>query len=267
MPYLEREKGIQIHYNHYGHGFPLVFLHGFSSNAWLWAYQASVLARKFQCVVIEARGHGLSSKPLTGYSIPEMAADDAAVLAKLGIDRAILVGNSMGGMRAMQVSLDYPDLVAGNVIISSATNLNETMDTEELVSSLKQDFEAAADDMVRRCFSAALRKERPEVGEMIKSNFLNEEAFPRRVAFACLEDPAGVWQWNISDRLQQISQPTLILAGDQDQATPVSANQFLADRIPGAELRILEGIGHCYEIERPIEFNGVLEKFALSHMD
>ena len=54
-----------------------------------------------------------------------MAADDAAVLAKLGIDRAILVGNSMGGMRAMQMSLDYPDLVAGNVIISSATNLND----------------------------------------------------------------------------------------------------------------------------------------------
>ena len=48
MPYIEREKGVRIHYNHYGHGFPLVFLHGFSANAWLWAYQAPVLAHKYQ---------------------------------------------------------------------------------------------------------------------------------------------------------------------------------------------------------------------------
>ena len=84
MPYIEREKGVRIHYNHYGKGFPLVFLHGFSANAWLWAYQAPILAHKYHCVVIEARGHGLSSKPLTGYSIQDMAADDAAVLAASG---------------------------------------------------------------------------------------------------------------------------------------------------------------------------------------
>ena len=84
MPYIEREKGVRIHYNHYGRGFPIVFLHGFSANAWLWAYQAPVLAHKYRCIVIEARGHGMSSKPLTGYSIQEMAADDAAALAAGG---------------------------------------------------------------------------------------------------------------------------------------------------------------------------------------
>ena len=190
---------------------PLVFLHGFSANAWLWAYQAPILAHKYHCVVIEARGHGLSSKPLTGYSIQDMAADDAAVLAALGIDRAILVGNSMGGMRAMQMSLDYPHLVAGNVIISSATNLHQTLDTAELIASFQNDYEAAADNLVTRCFSAKTRAERPEVCQMIKHNFLNEGGFPRRVALACLEDPNGVWQWDISDRLQEITQPTLVL--------------------------------------------------------
>ena len=156
MPYIEREKGVRVHYNHYGKGFPLVFLHGFSANAWLWAYQAPILAHKYHCVVIEARGHGLSSKPLTGYSIPDMAADDAAVLAALGIDRAILVGNSMGGMRAMQMSLDYPHLVAGNVIISSATNLHQTLDTAELIASFQDDYEAAAEN-----WSPAVSRLRP----------------------------------------------------------------------------------------------------------
>ena len=70
-----------------------------------------------------------------------------------GIDRAILVGNSMGGMRAMQMSLDYPHLVAGNVIISSATNLHQTLDTAELIASFQNDYEAAAENLVARCFS------------------------------------------------------------------------------------------------------------------
>ena len=265
MPYIEREKGVRIHYNHYGQGFPIVFLHGFSSNSWIWAYQAPVLAHKYQCIVIEARGHGLSSKPLKGYSIQEMAADDAAALAALGIDRAIIVGNSMGGMRAMQMSLDYPHLVAGNVIISSATNLNQTLSTAELISSFKNDFEGVAEDMMVRCFPPKTLEERPEVGEMIKNNFLNETGFPRRVALACLEDPNGVWQWDISDRLKEITQPTLVLVGEEDQATPVEANRFLADNIPGAELRVLKDVGHCYEIERPTEFNQILEEFVAQH--
>ncbi len=265
MPYIEREKGVRIHYNHYGHGFPIVFLHGFSANAWLWAYQAPVLAHTYRCIVIEARGHGLSSKPLKGYSIQDMAADDAAALAALGIDRAILVGNSMGGMRAMQMSLDYPHLVAGNIIISSATNLSQYADADEFIASLQDNYEAAANAVVANCFSDKTRRERPEVCEMIKNNFLDEVGLPRRVVFGCLEDPNGVWRWDITDRLKDITQPTLVLVGEEDKATPVEANRFLADNIPQAEFRIIKDVGHCYEIEQPLEFNKVLEEFVAKH--
>lgn len=265
MPYVEREKGVRIHYNHYGTGFPLVFLHGFSANAWLWAFQAPVLAHRYHCIVIEARGHGLSSKPLSGYSIQDMAADDAAALAALGVDRAILVGNSMGGMRAMQMSLDYPRLVAGNVIVSSTTNLSRYADADEFIASLHDNYQAAADAIVERCFSARTRRERPEVCAMIRNNFLNEAGLPRRVVFGCLEDPNGVWRWDITDRLKDITQPTLILAGEEDRATPVEANRFLADHIPGAELRVIKDVGHCYEMESPLDFNRELEGFVAKH--
>lgn len=265
MPYIEREKGVRIHYNHYGHGFPIVFLHGFSANAWLWAYQAPVLAHKYHCIVIEARGHGISSKPLRGYSIQEMAADDAAALVALGIDRAIIVGNSMGGMRAMQMSLDFPHLVAGNIIISSATNLSQYADADEYIASLKDNYEAAANNTVVNCFSDKTRRERPEVCEMLKNNFLDEVGLPRRVVFSCLEDPNGVWRWDITDRLQDITQPTLVLVGEEDKATPVVANRFLADNIPNAELQVIKDVGHCYEIEQPLEFNKVLEDFVVKH--
>ena len=266
MPYIEREKGVRIHYNHYGKGFPLVFLHGFSANAWLWAFQAPVLAHQYHCIVIEARGHGLSSKPLSGYSIQDMAADDAAALAALGVDRAILVGNSMGGMRAMQMSLDYPHLVAGNVIISSATNLSRFLDADQLIASLQEDYEAAADDLVERCFSVKTRAERPEVCQMIQEQFSGRGApSPAGWRWPAWRTPNGVWRWDITERLQDIRQPTLVLVGEEDRGTPVEANRFLADHIPQAELRVIKDVGHCYEIERPLEFNHELEAFAAKY--
>ena len=178
MPFVEREPGVRVHYDDYGQGRPLVFLHGYSCNAWIWAYQVPLLAHRYRCIVIEARGHGRSSKPLSGYSIQDMAADDAAVLAALGIDRAILVGNSMGGMRSMQICLDNPDLVAGNLVISSATNLTRFVDSTDLLRDLRTKYEEMTDEFVRRCFSQRTRHERPEICSLLKNNLLDPVAFP-----------------------------------------------------------------------------------------
>ena len=225
-----------------------------------------MLAHQYHCIVIEARGHGLSSKPLSGYSIQDMAADDAAALAALGVDRAILVGNSMGGMRAMQMSLDYPHLVAGNVIISSATNLSRFLDADQLIASLQEDYEAAADDLVERCFS--VKDARRAAGGVPD----DQEQFSGRGHLS----PAG-WRWpawrtptacgagTSPSGCETLRQPTLVLVGEEDRGTPVEANRFLADHIPQAELRIIKDVGHCYEIERPLEFNQELEAFAAKH--
>lgn len=262
MPYVERESGVKIHYDDYGTGTPLVFLHGYSCNAWIWTYQIPILAHAYRCIVIEARGHGRSSKPLTGYSIQDMAADDAAVLASLGIDSAILVGNSMGGMRAMQMCLDNPGLVAANLIISSATRLTRFVDSTDLLRDLHTKYEEMTDEFVRRCFSKRTRQERPEVCALLKNNLLDGVAFPRRVARALVQHPDGVWNWDITDRLGEISQPTLIVVGDEDDATPVEANQILADGMPNAEIEIVKDVAHMYQIEDPLAFNRTLEAFV-----
>jgi pimeloyl-ACP methyl ester carboxylesterase len=81
-------------------------------------------------VVIDERGHGRSDKPQQGYAIKEMAADVVAVLDELKIDKAILVGNSIGGMLTMQTNLDNPDRVLANVIVSSGTNMAAVMPQE-----------------------------------------------------------------------------------------------------------------------------------------
>jgi len=260
MPYVKR-GGVNIYYETYGKGSPLVFLHPFSTNGYIWYFQTFPFARTNQCVVIDERGHGRSDKPQQGYAIKEMAADVVTVLDELKLNKAILVGNSIGGMILMQLNLDAPDRVAGNVIISSGTNLSANMPPEAL-AAFQKDLEGTFGGLIEGAVSAKTKRERPEILELMKAQFTVAENFPRHVFFAASSDPNGVFNWNITARLKEIRKPTLIFAGEEDQATPVAANKLLADNIPGAQLRVVKDVGHFYQLEKPAEFNRELRQFV-----
>jgi pimeloyl-ACP methyl ester carboxylesterase len=110
MPYADN-RGVKVFYDSYGQGLPIVFLHPWTTNGYIWYFQIFPFARTNQVVAVDHRGHGRSDKPKQGYSIQEHASDVLAVLDALKIDKAVLVGNSIGGMIAMQFTLDHPDRV------------------------------------------------------------------------------------------------------------------------------------------------------------
>jgi len=259
MPYVKRND-VNVYYETYGKGFPIVFLHPFSTNGYIWYFQTFAFARTNQCVVIDERGHGRSDKPQQGYAIKEMAADVVTVLDTLKIDKAVFVGNSIGGMILMQLNLDAPSRVVGNVIVSSGTNLAAGMPPEAM-AAFQKDLVGAFGGLIEGAVSARTTRERPEIVELMKAQFMVEENFPRHVFFAAASDPSGVFNWNITDRLKEIRKPTLVLAGEEDQATPVAANKLLADNIPGAQLRVVKDVGHFYQLESPNEFNRELQQF------
>lgn len=259
MPYVTR-NGVNIYYESYGKGSPVVFLHPFSTNGYIWYFQTFTFACTNQCVVIDERGHGRSDKPQQGYAIKEMAADVITVLDELKLDKAVFVGNSIGGMIVMQLNLDAPDRVAGNVIVSSGTNMAAGMPPEAM-AAFQKDPEGAFGGLIEGAVSAKTKRERPEIVELMRAHFAVQETFPRHVFFAAASDPTGVFNWNITDRLKEIRKPTLVLAGEEDQATPVAANKLLADNIPGAQLRVIKDVGHFYQLEKPDEFNRELRQF------
>ena len=261
MPYVNSD-GVNIYYETYGQGVPLVFLHPFSFNGYIWYFQMFSFALTNQCVVIDHRGHGRSDKPQQGYSIPQMAKDVAKVLDDLGINRAILVGNSIGGMMAMQFSLDYPDRVLGNLILSSATGQSRNVTAEMMEALEGDDYLEHFSQLIDFCLSAKSKQNRGELLETGKSQAMLESNLPRHSYMASLKDPEGVFNWDITRRLKEISTPTLIIAGDEDQATPVAANKELADGIPGAELRVIPDVGHLYQLEQPQAFNEALRGFV-----
>jgi pimeloyl-ACP methyl ester carboxylesterase len=259
MPYADN-RGVKIYYDSYGEGTPIVFLHPWTTNGGIWYYQTFPFARTNQVIVIDHRGHGRSDKPKSGYSIQEHTADVLAVLDAARAKRAVLVGNSIGGMMVMQLNLDQPDRVIGNLILSSGTGLGEGM-PPEAGEAFQKDYEGAFGALLEGAVSARSKRERPEILELMKAHFTVPTNFPKHVFDSSMADPNGVFGWNIKNRLSSIRKPTLILAGEEDQGTPVAANQFLADNIPGAKIRVIKEIGHFYQLERPSEFNAALRGF------
>jgi pimeloyl-ACP methyl ester carboxylesterase len=126
MPFAD-SSGVKIYYDDYGTGTPIVFLHPFTANAGIWYFQVFSFAPTNRCIAIDLRGHGRSDKPEGGYSIPKMTNDVAAVMDTAGVERAVMVGSSIGGKIALQLNLDHPERVLGNVLLSCGTASFKTM--------------------------------------------------------------------------------------------------------------------------------------------
>ncbi|HLI61832.1 MAG TPA: alpha/beta fold hydrolase [Terriglobales bacterium] len=255
MPAVYR-NGVKIHYEMIGAGPPVLFIHPHTTNSSVWCYQAQIFAREYCCLTMDLRGHGHSDKPRSGYAIGEHAADVACVLRLLGLSRAAVVGNSIGGAVALQLSIDHPELVAGNMIISTAMGLPKDQ-THLEVEEIRRDYLGYIDRKMEKAFSAASRRNRPEILAFIQA-LLRKDNFPEHIIHASLDDPGSIFYWNIENQLKTITQPTLVLAGEEDGAVPPHLTRALAEGIPGAAFRLVRDVGHFYELERPHDFNAEL---------
>jgi pimeloyl-ACP methyl ester carboxylesterase len=259
MPYARR-SGIELHYESFGRGAPLVLLHPIATNRYFWMHQTFALARTHRVLVPDLRGHGLSARPSAGYGIRDLACDLLAVFDDAGVEAAALVGNSAGGMIAVQTALDAPERVTALVVVSAGTNLGPSV-PPVVFQAYAERFEAAFEFMLRGATSARTKAERPEVCAFLSDAYRVGENFAPEVFLSTLADPGGVFHWDVRERLAELRRPTLVLAGAEDQAIPPEATRVLAERIPGAERRVVPEVGHFYPLERPLEFNADLRAF------
>ena len=259
MPVI-RHAGVGIHYECHGAGTALVFLHAGSTNSSLWLFQALTFARSYQVVLIDHRGHGQSDKPHEPYGIPTHAGDVAAVLDTLGIESAVFIGNSIGGMTALQFNLDHPARVLGNVLLSTGTGLGRDM-TAEVRAAMLGNFLTAFDAMMEGTVSARTRRERPELLPMLKAFHQVPSNYPEHSFAASFGALDGPFDWDIAARLHEILAPTLVLAGSEDQLIPPAVSATLAAAIPGAVYREIEQVGHFFQLEQPLAFNAELAGF------
>ncbi len=218
-----------------GDGEPtFVCLHGLVDSLAIWDRVAGPLAGRGRVVRVDQRGHGGSEAPAGPYRREDLAADVAALIRALDLERAVLVGHSMGGIVAMATALAHPERVAGLVLIGTASQCNEkTAGWYERIAQAGEREGLAG--LVRSIYGPDSRKTLDGDAKGI--------AAVTRVLKSLHEAP-------LTPRLAEIRCPALLVVGDRDPMGP-KASSILADALPGAQLVTVPDCGHWVHVAKP----------------
>ena len=248
---------MKIRWDSHGTGTPLLLIQGLGYGRWGWDPIVPGLAERFRVLTFDNRGIGESDKPEGPYTAREMAADALQVLDEAEVNRAHVLGASLGGMIAQEVAVAAPARVDRLVLCCTTPGGAASVPMPEVTIRLFQEAPSLAPEVALRQFVAnALGSQAPE--ELV------DELFARRVASP--PDPAG-WQAQAAAGTTfpgvdgPITAPTLILQGTEDNVVDQRNAQVLADRIPGAHIELFAGSGHLFFWEQPDEFVRIVSEF------
>ena len=255
-----KANNIQMNYEFSGKkGAPVVVLsHSLSSSLLMWNPQMDALNPYFQVLRYDIRGHGDSDAPPGPYTLELLAEDVIKLLEALGIDRVHFVGLSMGGMIGQCLALNYSHRLKSLVLCDTAAIIPaeaQPLWEERFDKARKKGMEALVEETMERWFTPDFLRQNPPMVGLIRKQIL---ATPVAGYLGCAE---AIRKLNYLNRLSEIKLPTLIMVGEDDPGTPVSASQAIHERIPGSKLVILPSARHLSNIEQTEAFNAPLLTF------
>ena len=258
---------IEMYYESVGEGDPVVLITGYGADLFQWALQAAELAQSYTCYMIDNRGVGQTDKPEGPYSIKMMADDVAGFFNAVGIEKAHLVGHSMGGMISQQFALDHPEKLRSLTLASTTCRVPKGAD---LLLSLWTDIleklgnEALVNNIIAWCFTHDYVENQYESLMMMREMMLDHMKESPLLPEAFRSQCAAATTFDLAEQIKNISIPTMVLVGKNDILTPPRFSEEIAERIPGSYLNIIEG-GHAYNQEAPAAFNSALLDFFKKH--
>jgi pimeloyl-ACP methyl ester carboxylesterase len=266
MPYAIINK-IRMHYEVSGHGDGVLLINGLSAPAANWALQAQVLAQHFTVVTFDNRGVGETDLPPEPvYSTGQLADDAAGILKNLKIQRAHVVGASMGGTIAMELALRHPKLVR-SLVLACTWAEGDARFLHAIESWIALAYRVPIEERHRHViYPWIFSPEFLAKKENIEVVFQRTLAYPHQTKAEAIERQGrGILAWNGTrlKRLGAIRVPTLVLVGKDDILTPPAFSRDLAKRIRRARLSVLPG-GHGFFVEHPDLFNRTLIRFLRS---
>lgn len=255
-------NGHAIGYDDVGQGIPVLLLHGFPHNRSLWSPQLGALAADARTIAMDLRGFG-ESAPCASYSVDDYADDAAALLAELGIERAVIAGLSMGGYTAFAFWRRHREMVRALVLCDTRPGADSD-DARVSRRAMQQQAQergssVIADQMITGMVGTTTRAKHPElVDELHRMMSMAPVAGVVGALDALITRPDS------TATLATIDVPTLIVCGDEDVLTPVKESRAMHLAIEGSRLEIIAGAGHASNAERPATFNHVLSEFLVS---
>jgi 3-oxoadipate enol-lactonase len=252
----------EITFDDIGSGLPVVFLHAFPLNRTMWDPQVGALVAEYRCIPIDFRGFG-DSTPVPPYTMDRYADDVAGVLDTLQIERAVIVGLSMGGYVSFAFWRRHRERVRAFVLadtratpdtVEQAERRRELIDVAETQGST-----AVANMQIAGLVGKTTRDKRPDIYDAIHR--MMAQTAPEGIIGA-LE--AMIERPDSTETCATIDVPTLIVVGDEDVPTPPREARTLQRAITGSRLEVLRQAGHLSSLERPAAFNTVVSEFLAS---
>jgi pimeloyl-ACP methyl ester carboxylesterase len=255
MPSI-KAGNINLNYDTYGEGEPLLLIMGFGMSGAGWLPSLPFFSG-FKSIYFDNRGTGLSDKPDGIYTVEGMADDASNLLRALGIPKAKVFGVSMGGMIAQELTLRHPDQVSKVVLgCTMAGGTTAKLAAPEIVEKLMTaqkmmptDPEKAFDLLLPVLMPPEFIADHPEIKQLMVAGAKMMPPTPPETADRAL---AGIQQFNAYDRLGQIKCPVLIVHGDKDVLVPPGNADIIKSKIPQAEMYTIPGAGHAFQAADPI---------------
>jgi pimeloyl-ACP methyl ester carboxylesterase len=241
MPYHVRPDGCRLYYEVHGraHTPPILLLEGLGGDIPGWRRNLPRLSRRHRVVAYDFRGNGRSDPPRGRVSITTFVDDTTGLLDELEVESAHAYGQSFGGMVAIEMALTRPERVRSLVLAATHAGLPRRVPVGNR-GKVPKDMPYLA------LYSEGFARAHPDhVAEDLLAGSQNRQP---------LNAGRRQWQaiegWDAWDRLGAIDRPTLVLHGTEDRMVAVENARLIAERIPGAELVLLEGAGHVYHSEQ-----------------
>ena len=265
MPY-QAVNGIKIYYEEQGKGEPLILINGLAFPMDLWFFQIRELSKDFRVIALDNRGIGRTDQPDEAYSIAMMAADAVGLLKALGIEKAHVAGLSMGGFISQEIALSYPEVVNRLVLIATGMGGARSQELgkpfwEKTAAAIygKPPAEVYRTDLTMMSAPGFVEKH-PDILEQAVALRMKHpqplNAFLRQFA-AC-----NVFDNN--NRAQNISQPTMIILGQDDPIFPIPLADDFRQKLPQAKMIIYENCGHAILLEKPDQLSRDIREFLKS---
>jgi pimeloyl-ACP methyl ester carboxylesterase len=261
-------NGIQLYYEEYGSGLPIVFAHGAGGNHMSWWQQVPVLSRHYRCVTFDHRGWGLSLD-IDDSGPAAFIEDLTRFVDHLRLEKVFLVAQSMGGLSCLGFAVRHPGRVRGLVMANTFAGMRREVwlaANDEVRLLVQSVWQRRREDGVKRALGrgfAAAHKDRAFLYKQIRMlneqgpNRLQTETQVQRLRAIERTAETGITR----EALAALATPVLFIGGEDDEVMPVSLMAVAETLIPNARMTVVSAAGHSVYFEQPDVFNQLLLDF------
>lgn len=260
---------LKVHYEQAGEGFPVLLIMGLSANVDWWPEDfLAPLSRRWRTIAFDNRGAGRTQGDFSRFSIPLAAQDSLRLLDALGIEKAHVIGMSMGGMIAQELALLAPDRVERLVLActNSGLRLGSVVSKEALRLAMR--YVTSPQTRRRsRALNLLFTQEFIDANERLPAEFGKRISKAPISVAAWKKQLAAVMRFSSYRRLHQIQAPTLVISGTRDALVPHRNSILLAKRIPDARLVQIPDSGHGFLVDAAQPAASAIASFLAEHYE